>query len=210
MIKLVIFDLDGTILDAYKAIQESLNFTLRSLGHPPVGAAGVRRAVGYGDINFIQRFVKEEEAENALKIYREHHKTALLKYSRTKPQARKILGYLKKRGYKLAVASNRPRKFSNILLRHLGLKKYFKVVLCGKNKNDIKPKPALLNKIIRRLEIKKNEAVYVGDMVVDVRAGRNAGIKTVAITSGSSTRAELKRAGPFRIISRLSELLELV
>ena len=132
MIKLVIFDLDGTILDAYKAIQESLNFTLRSLGHPPVGAAGVRRAVGYGDINFIQRFVKEEEAENALKIYREHHKTALLKYSRTKPQARKILGYLKKRGYKLAVASNRPRKFSNILLRHLGLKKYFKVVLCGK------------------------------------------------------------------------------
>jgi len=209
MVKVIIFDLDGTLIDAYKAIQKSLNFTLNALRHPQVKAATrVRRAVGYGDINFIKRFVKDKEIKKALKIYRRHHKTSLLKYSRILPEAKKILGFLKRKGYKLAVASNRPKKFSNILLTHLGLKKYFKVVRCGKNKDDIKPKPKLLLDIIKRLKAKKGEAIYVGDMAVDVYAGRNAGIKTIAILGGSSSASELRRARPFKIISKLRDLLK--
>lgn len=208
MARLVIFDLDGTLVDAYKAIEKSLNFTLKKLGHPQVSAYKVRRSVGWGDENFIKRFIEGEEARKALSIYRRHHRTSLLKYSRLMSQAKGILTALKKRGCKLAIASNRPKRFTDILMGHLGLKDYFDLVVCAKNKDEIKPNPILLHKIMRRLRASPDEALYVGDMTIDVRAGKNAGIRTIAVLGGSSSTAELKRARPFRVISKLSELMQ--
>lgn len=208
--RLIIFDLDGTIVDAYKAIEKSLNFTLESLGYPAVDTSSVRRAVGWGDKNFIIRFVKTKDVNKALKIYRSHHKISLLKYSRLIQGARRILGFLKKQDYKLAIASNRPRRFTNIIVRHLGLQQYFDVVVCAKNKDDIKPNPNLLLRIIKKLKVKKEHVFYVGDMAIDVSAGKNAGIDTVAVLGGSSTKSQLKNKRPFKIISRLSDLIKIV
>lgn len=210
MFKGVIFDLDGTLVDAYKAIEKSLNFTLKLLGYPPASASAVRSAVGFGDVNFIKRFVKEKDVEAALRIYRRHHKNSLIKYSCLKKDARKALAGLKRKGFKLAVASNRPLKFSNILLRHLGLKRYFDMVLCPKDKSEFKPKPKLLLRIMREFSLKKSEVLYVGDMSIDVYAAKNAGIRAVAMTGGSSSKSELKKAGPFKIISGLNQLLKIV
>lgn len=203
---MVIFDLDGTLVDAYRAIEKSLNFTLKRLGHRPVGPYKVRMSVGWGDENFIRKFFREEKVKEALKIYRRHHKASLPKYSRLLPGAKRILQYLRRRGYKLAVASNRPQRFTKILLRNLDLRKYFDLVVCAKNKDEIKPNPTLLQKITRRLKVDADEAIYVGDMTIDVYAGKNAGIKTVAVLGGSSSKSELKRAKPFKIISKLAEL----
>lgn len=205
-VKLVIFDLDGTLVDAYKAIEKSLNFTLKKLGHPRVSLYRVRMSVGWGDENFIKKFLKGEEARRGLSIYRRHHKSSLLKYSRLIPQAKEILEALKKKGYKLAIASNRPQRFTNILIDHLELKKYFDLVVCAKNKDEIKPNPTLLRRITRRLKVSPEETLYVGDMTIDVYAGKNAGIRTIAVLGGSSSRAELNKAKPLRIISKLPEL----
>ncbi len=206
MIKLIIFDIDGTIVDAYTAIEKSLNFTLNKLGYPNVGMPAVRKAVGHGDRNFMEQFVAKKDAMEALRLYRPHHEKSLLRYSRVIPGARVLLHGLNRRGYKLAVASNRPPRFSKILLKHLGLLKYFDVVACAKDKTEIKPKPFLIPKILRKLKIRKAEALYVGDMTVDVRAGRNAGIRMIAVLGGSSSRAELQKAGPFKIIPRVTDL----
>ena len=210
MPKVVIFDLDGTVVNAYKAIHKSLNFTLNKFDYPPVTEQMAKRTVGMGDVNFIQAFFKEADVEAALKTYRSHHKRALVKYSTIQPGAKRVLRILGKRGYKLAVASNRPKKFSNILLRSLGLKDYFSVVMCGKSKEDIKPKPTLLLAIMRRFKCRRDEVTYVGDMTIDVQAGRNAGVRTIAVLGGSSTRAELKRERPFRIVGSLKEILKFV
>lgn len=210
MTKVIIFDLDGTVLDAYGAIEKSLNYTLKKLNYPPASKLRARRAVGFGDRNFIERFFKNADAKEALRIYRRHHKKALLKHSFAKEGARRVLGLFKKQGYKLAIASNRPQRFSDILLRHLKLRKYFDIVLCAKDRTEIKPRPKLLFKIMRRLNIEKPDAIYVGDMIIDVQAGKNAGIKTIAITGGTSFKYELKRERPFRIISRLSQLLKII
>ena len=207
MIKLIIFDIDGTIVDAYDAIERSLNFTLKKVGYPKVGHLTARRAVGFGDRNFIKNFVKPCDVRRALDTYRQHHQVSLLKYSRLMPGAKKVLTTLKKHGYLLAVATNRPRAYSAVLLRHLGLKRYFDIVLCAKNKKEIKPSPHLIETVIKKLNVKKTEAMYVGDMTIDVRAGKNAGVKTIAIVGGSSYRSELKKTKPFKIITQLSELL---
>jgi len=208
MIKLIIFDIDGTLVDAYTAIEKSLNFTLKKLGYPKIGMLVVRRAVGHGDKNFIERFMRKKDVKEGLELYRPHHERALLRYSKVIPGARKLLSDLKKKGYKLAIASNRPPKFSGILLKHLGLLEYFDMVACAKDKTEIKPKPFLIPKILKRLAIKKDEVIYVGDMTVDVHAGHNAGVKVIAVLGGSSSASELRNVRPCAILRKLSGLLQ--
>ncbi|MEI8176032.1 MAG: HAD family hydrolase [Candidatus Omnitrophota bacterium] len=206
----VIFDLDGTLLDAYRAIHTSLNHTLGEFGYPGVSQEKARRTVGAGDLNFIRAFFKGSEVTAALKIYRKDHQASLVRYAKRQPGAIKVLKTLRKRGFFLAVATNRPRKFSMILLRHLNLEKYFSVILCGKGPRDIKPQPTMLLRIMRLLKARKENVWYVGDMVIDVRAGHNAGVRTIAVAGGSSTRAELRKAKPYKIAGNLTEVLKIV
>jgi phosphoglycolate phosphatase len=208
MFKLVIFDIDGTIVDAYSAIEKSLNFALQKLGYPKAKMPVIRKAVGHGDRNFVEQFVGRKDVEEGLKLYRAHHEKALLKHSKVIPGARRLLAGLKKSGYKLAIASNRPPNYSMILLKHLDLLKYFDVIECAKNKRQIKPKPFLIPRILRKLKVDNKSALYVGDMTVDVHAGHNAGVKVVAVLGGSSSHSELKEAGPCGITRKISGLLK--
>jgi len=207
MFKLIIFDIDGTIVDAYGAIEKSINYTLTKLGYPKAKMSVVRRAVGYGDRNFVKYFVEKRDVDEGLRLYRKHHAKALLRYSKVIPGARRLLNDLKRKGYKLAIASNRPPRYSRILLKHLDLLKYFDTVAFAKDKTEIKPKPFLIPLILKKLGVKKKEALYVGDMTVDVHAGHNAGVRVVAVLGGSSSHSELKRARPCGIAGKLSNLL---
>ena len=138
-IKLIIFDLDGTIVDAYDAIIDSFNYMMHKLNLPNVDPEAIKRAVGWGDKMLLSPFMKKGLIGKALEIYRVHHKTSLLKKSRLIPGAKNILVYLKDKGYKLAVASNRPSEFSKILIRHLKIDKFFDMVLCADQIKKGKP-----------------------------------------------------------------------
>ncbi len=205
-IKLVIFDLDGTLVNAYAAINSSFNYVMRKLGLKPKSAGLIRRAVGWGDANLLKPYVGERNLELALSLYRRHHEHSLLKQSRLYPQVRPLLLKLKDKGYKLAVASNRPNKFSLILLRHLRIMEFFDYVLCADKLKRGKPDPEILNKIISRLAVRKSQVLYAGDMVIDAQAGRRAGIKTVIVTTGSNSLSEIKKERPFKIIPEISGL----
>jgi phosphoglycolate phosphatase len=209
MIKAVIFDLDGTLIDAYQAIEKSLNYTLQSLGYKKVSYDRARRAVGRGDKHFVAQFVKAADTAKGLAIYRKHHKISLQRYSTIKPQARKVLSALQRQGIKLAVASNRPTKFSLVLIRHLDLEKYFDRIVCADKKHELKPEPYLLKKVLKQLKLKPQEALYVGDMVYDIKAGKNAKVKAIAILGGSCSRKELVAQKPYKIINNLKQLLKI-
>lgn len=209
-IKLLIFDLDGTLVDAYPAIIKSFNYTMRKLGYPNQDPLVIRKSVGWGDENLLKPFIKEKDLRRALSIYRRHHKVALVQGAHLFPKVDKVLTYLKNKGYKLAAASNRPTKFSWILIRHLKIDKYFNYVLCADKLKHIKPHPEILNKIMRKLSFKPQQTVYVGDMAIDIQAGRRAKARTIAVVTGSSTRLELKEQRPSRIIRRISVLLKLL
>jgi HAD superfamily hydrolase (TIGR01549 family) len=208
--RLIIFDLDGTLIDAYPAIIRSFNYTMRKLGYPAQKSKVIRRAVGWGDQNLLSPFVKPEHLRKALRIYRLHHKTALIKGSRLFPRVNKLLDYLKNKGYKLAVASNRPTRFSVILIKHLKLKKYFEYVLCADKLKHIKPHPQILNKIIRSFRLKPAQTIYVGDMTIDAQTGRRARVKAILVSTGSSTRNEIERERPYRIITRIAGLFKIL
>jgi phosphoglycolate phosphatase len=209
-IKLIIFDLDGTLVDAYTAISRSFNYVMHRLELKPQSTSNVRRLVGWGDVNLLKPYVLPKNLKYALNLYRAHHKHDLLKHSYLYPRARGLLGYLKEKGYKLAVASNRPSEFSHILLEHLKISGFFDYVLCADQSKHGKPHPEMLNKIVRKFKLKKAQALYVGDMAIDAQAGRAAKINTVIVTSGSSSKLEIKREQPFRIISAISLLRRLL
>lgn len=207
-IKLIIFDLDGTLVDAYKAIIKSFNYTMQKLNYPLQSGRVIRRAVGWGDKDLLKPFIKDRDLRIALSIYRKDHKRALLLGSRLLPGALNVLGYFKKRGFRLAVASNRPTQFSRILIRRLGIEKYFDYILCGDKLKYAKPHPQIINKILRKFSIKPREAVYIGDMAIDAEAGRRAKVRTIIVTTGSSAKGEIKKEEPYRIISSIKDSLK--
>jgi len=209
-IKLVIFDLDGTLVDAYPAIIESFNLTMQKLGYPKRKGSVIRKAVGWGDENLLKPFVKEEDLTQALSIYRKHHEKSLIRKSKVFSGVFKVLDFLKRNNIKVAVASNRPTKFSLILIRHLGLDKYLDYVLCADKIKQIKPNPYLLNKIISHFKVLPYQALYVGDMAIDAQAGKNAQIKTIIVTTGSNTYKEVFKEKPFKIIRKITELLRII
>jgi phosphoglycolate phosphatase len=206
-IKLVIFDLDGTLIDAYTAIYSSYNYVMAKLGLKLKPPALIRRLVGWGDKNLLKPYVPEGNLEAALRLYRKHHQLSLVKHSRLYPYTRMLLGKLRKQGLKLAVASNRPSKFSLILLKHLGIIDFFDYVLCADKLKRGKPDPEILNAIIRRFKLNKSQVLYVGDMAIDAQAGRRAKVKTIIVTGGSSSLAEIRKERPFKVFAGLKGFL---
>ncbi len=209
-IKLIIFDLDGTLADAYPAIIRSFNYAMQRLNYPKQSALTIRRAVGRGDENLLRPFVKTKDLKKALSLYRRHHKMSLLRHSRLFPGVHKVLALLKRKGYKIAIASNRPTQFSRILIRHLKLKKYFDYVLCADKLKYIKPHPEIIHKITQHFSLKSHQTVYIGDMAIDLQAGRRAKVKTIAVTTGSSSRQELEKQKPNYLLRNIRGLLKVL
>jgi len=205
-IKLIVFDLDGTLVDAYKAVMQSLNFALPQLGYKKMTLQNVKRRVGWGETKLVKALVHEDHVQKALSLYRLHHKEALPKGVKFLPGAKNILPFLKKKGYLLGIASNRPTLFTLLILKALDIRPYFQTVLCGDKVSRPKPSGIILKSILDRHSMKPSQALYVGDMTIDVLTGKRARVKTVAVTTGSSSRAELVRAEPFKLISQINHL----
>lgn len=204
--KLIIFDLDGTLVDAYKAVSRSLNYSLKCLGLDPIDDETIKRSVGWGDKNLISRFVSPGELKKAVKIYRHHHAKTLHEGVKFLPYAKPVLEYLDRKKYKLAVASNRPTRFTKIILRSLEALKYFDCVVCADKVKRGKPAPDILKKILKSLSCQPQDALYVGDMMIDVQAGKRAKIATIAVLTGSCDRKDIVPYKPYKIIKNISFL----
>jgi len=205
-IRLIIFDLDGTLVDAYAAINKSFNYAMRKSGYPVQSAAVIRKSVGWGDRKLLAPFVRGKDLKEVLRIYRKHHASSLIRHSKLLPGARSVLARLKDKGYKLAVASNRPLKFSRLAIRSLKLDRYFSYIACADKIGYAKPKPQILLRILKRFGVKPAEALYIGDMYIDAQAGKNAGIKTIVVPTGSSSKKEIRKAKPYALVRNLKGL----
>lgn len=204
--KLIIFDVDGTIVNAYQVIERSFNEAMLKMGYPKKNSLTIRRAVGWGDRNLLEPFIKNSDLEKTLSIYRKSHKKTLLTDSFVLPGVKNLLNYLKKNKYYLAVASNRPTYFTRLVLKKLKIYKYFDYVLCADKLNSMKPDPEIILAIIKHFSLKKDRVLYAGDMTVDIKAGKNAGIDVVAIKGGSSSLTEIKKEKPFKIFKSVTQI----
>ncbi|MFH0754062.1 MAG: HAD family hydrolase [Candidatus Omnitrophota bacterium] len=203
-IRLVIFDLDGTLVDAFPAITDSINHMMKRLGHPEQSLRKVKRSVGWGVGSLVRTFVPEEKVEEALSIFRGHHDKRLRRPIRLLDGVKTLLPFLKRRGCVLAIASNRPEEFCRIILDVAGIGHYFDFVVCSDMVKRAKPYPDMVRNLLRKARVPARQTMFVGDMTVDVACGRAAGVMTVAVSTGSCSWKELEAENPDWLVRRIS------
>lgn len=174
---------------------------MKRLNRPQKDARTIRRAVGWGIVGLLKPFVGIQQLPRALNIYRRHHAPLVCRKVSFLPGVKTLLKKLKKEGFLLAVATNRPTKFSYIILDQLKAREYFDTILCGDKMKNLKPAPDIIRQVLKTLGLEPEEAIYVGDMTVDIQAGRRAGVEAVAVTTGSHERKELLTQQPLKVVN---------
>jgi phosphoglycolate phosphatase len=191
----VVFDLDGTLVDSYDAIACSLNHARAAFSRPPLPTAEVRLRVGHGLESLIVDLVSATEVERGVHLFRERYASCFADSTMALPAARETLARLTAAGLRLAVASNKPERFSRAILERLALAPFVQYVAGPEAAGSHKPDAAMLNLCLAELGLTPGDALYVGDMVLDVETGERAGVPVVLVRGGSSSDAHLVATG---------------
>ncbi|MCL5062598.1 MAG: HAD-IA family hydrolase [Nitrospiraceae bacterium] len=208
-IKLIIFDLDGTLIDSSIDIANAINYAIEPYGARPITVKETISLVGEGITRLIEKLIERESINadrNALtERFLEHYSAHLIDNTTIYPGVRETLQKLK--DYKKAVISNKREALSTKILNDLGLLKYLDLVVGSDTTPERKPSPVPILHVLSRLNIKPEETVIVGDSNFDIEAGKAAGIKTIAVTYGYRPLDLLK--GADFIIDRMDELIDI-
>ena len=205
----VVFDLDGTLLDSYAAIHECLALVYRAFGREPGRPDETRRMVGHGLEALVARAVGAANVAEGVRIFRDRYEKIGPESSALLPGAEAVTRRLREAGIPLAIASNKPARFSREILEALGVLSRFAFVAGPDDGFPPKPAPHMVFMALATMGTSGAESAYVGDMPVDVATARAAGIPVVAVPSGSATREELEAAVPDLLIGDLNELPDL-
>lgn len=213
--RLVMFDLDGTLIDSVPDLAEAVDRMLVELGRAPAGVEKVRDWVGNGARVLVRRAlaggldhaaVGEAETEEALArfldIYADcHHLTALY------PGVHELLEALSTAAVELAVVTNKPERFVAPLLEQVGLGGYFRWIIGGDTLPQQKPDPAALLQVMHLAGVDAAQALFVGDSRNDVLAARAAGVPCVAVSYGYNHGRPVAEEDPQLVVDNLAELL---
>lgn len=205
----IIFDLDGTLIDSSEAIVECFEYALRQTGHSPGDPQLIRRNIGDSLERMFSLFTKDDAAQ-LIRLYRERYGQIFPQKTHLLPGVKETLASLSERGYRLAVATTKPRYFAEPILENLGIRQFFDAVAGGEEVTRLKPAPDLLQLAVSRLGVSGHDALYVGDHPVDVEAARFAGMQMLCVATGFWTREELQKQNPTAVIANLPELLPLL
>jgi phosphoglycolate phosphatase len=206
----VLFDFDGTLIDSYPAITASVNHVRSLHGLPPLSVAEVTPHVGRGPGHLLAHTVGVGDPSANAAAYREHHPTVMRPLTHLLPGAAETLAGLKQRGLRTGICSNKPVAFTRELVRYLGVADWLDVVLGPEDAGHPKPAPDILLVALHRLNVEPSQALYVGDMVVDIRTARSAGVAVWVVATGSETAEALDEAAPDRRLTSLAEILTLL
>jgi phosphoglycolate phosphatase len=202
----VVFDLDGTLLDSYAAIHECLSLVLAAYGRPPVTPDETRRMVGHGLEALVARAIGAENVAAGVKIFRDRYEVIGPESSTLLPGADAVTRRLVEAGIPIAIASNKPSRFSRQILEGLGLLSRFAFVAGPDDGFPPKPAPHMVFMALATMGARAPESVYVGDMPVDVATARAAGMPVVAVATGSASDEELRAVSPDLLIRDLNDL----
>lgn len=192
-IRLVIFDLDGTLIDSRLDLVHSVNAALRHIGRPELPDKVIASYVGDGAPILIQRALGEEAQNEALvrqglEFFLSYYRAHKLDHTKLYPGVVEALAAIQNltngRPRKMAVLTNKPVNPSRAIVQELGLAGFFAQVYGGNSFPTKKPEPEGARVLLAENRVDPEQAVMVGDSHVDVRTGMNAGLYTVAVTYG--------------------------
>ena len=211
IIDTIFFDVDGTLVDARRDIANAMNYALESMGLPVLPVEKIISYVGTGVSHLISNCLGTDDAklvEKGIRLYGEYYVAHAADEAFLYPHAVEILDYLKdKRKF---ILTNRYAAFADILLKALGVRKYFEEVIGGDDEGCLKPSACIIDRVVKTSGIDKSKALIVGDMSYDIMTGNNAGVKTCWVTYGLGNIGEIKDLRPDYIIEDLIELKDII
>ncbi len=206
-IKLIIFDLDGTLVDSSGDIADAINHAVGPYNVPQVTVRETISLVGEGISRLMEKIIEKKglnaDRDSLSRRFLEYYSAHLVDKTTVYPGVKETMEKLN--GYKKAVISNKRQALSANILDALGLSAYLDIIVGSDTTPERKPSPAPVRYVLANLDIKPESAVIVGDSNYDIEAGRAAGIRTVAVTYGYRP-LDILRGADF-IINRMDELL---
>ncbi len=203
----VVFDLDGTLIDGYEAIGDALGYAMERSGLRPLPPGTVRALVGHGIEKLLDAAVGAERAPEGVRLFRERYPSVAVEKTRLLPEVPGVLSELARRGHAMAVASNKPERFSRMILGACGIARYFMAVAGPDRETPTKPDPTMLRRLMTAAAATPDQTLVVGDMEVDSEFARAAGCRVVLVPSGSRTREDLLGVDADALLDSLPDLL---
>jgi phosphoglycolate phosphatase len=202
----VLFDLDGTLIDHFKAIHRCHTYTMARLGLPAPTMAQVHAAVGGGVELAVERLVGRERKAEALAIYRPYWNATMLDDVELLPGARELLTALRARGVRTAVFTNKHGPSSRLTCAHLGLDRLLDGNFGATDTPWLKPDPAFTRHVLQQLGADASETLLVGDSPFDVQTAQRGGLDLIVVTTGTHSADQLRAAGAEHICTGLPEV----
>lgn len=220
-LRLVMFDLDGTLVATAGEIQDAVNDTLRQFGLPLVDERQVQDWIGHGTRTLLAHAIAfaagtsvdpvraSDSFETLAAEFARHYARRCGTRSRLYPHVREVLGELRRGGVRLAVVTNKEQAFTQLVLQQHGLAPLLDAVLSGDTAPAKKPDPAGLRACMAAFGVQPAQSLLVGDSSIDVAAARAAGVPAWAVTYGYNMGQPIAQAAPDRLLDDLRPLLGL-
>ena len=195
MIKLILFDLDGTLIDSLEDLADAVNHALGLRGLPLHSVTEYRRMVGHGVRNLVKQALPEgaDDAlvDSALSDFKAYYQAHIDVHTRPYPGIPELLTDLQAHGIQLAVASNKFQEGTEYLIQRFFPGIRFVAILGNRPGAPLKPDPEIVQEVLRKAQVQQADALLVGDSPTDMKTAANGGIESIAVTWGYRTAEEL-------------------
>ncbi len=212
MVKAVIFDLDGTLIDTIEGLADATNFALEKFSFPKRSLEEYRTFVGNGVGRLVKRALpegKEEYFEAALKVFEENYFETMLNKLPVYDGIYEVLDYLEKEGIRKAVHTNKLDKFAKPMVKK-AFGDRFEIVLGETEEFPRKPDPTALFDMLKKMGLSKDECIFVGDSSVDIETAKNAQMRGISATWGFVKKEDLLKQNPDMTADRPIDLINLI
>jgi phosphoglycolate phosphatase len=209
-IQVIIFDLDGTLVDSSIDICHALNYALEGMNVPPITVRETISIIGEGITRLFEKIIETHnipaDKDFLIRRFLDHYAAHLVDNTTVYSGVEDTLKSLN--GCRKAVISNKREDFSERVLELLGMRKYFDLVVGSDTTAERKPSPVPIQYVLSRFKTRPEEAIIVGDSNYDIEAGKAAGVRTIAVTYGYRPLSMLQ--GADYIVSSMPEILRIL
>jgi len=206
-VDLVIYDLDGVLIDATQAIVESFRLTFQEVG-ATLKPEDVVTRIGYSLVDILEELLPEHRgrAWELRDRYIHHFQAQSADRIRLLPGVAETLNTLKATGFRQSLATNKTTGEADRILRNLGVRGHLDLLVGFMDVPNPKPAPDMIDLTLGRMGVPAGRAVFVDDTTVGLTAGIKAGVRTIGITTGTHTREQLSTVSPDAIIDSVAQL----